>query len=406
MKRWFVGVLAVLGLSCSLRAQAPAPVTDTTVCDVVKKPAPFDGKMVRIKGTVVAGLDEFVIKDATDPNCGFQVNAIWLSYPQGTKGKAGPAAMVQVQPARNFQGQYSPPARTPVTLDKSKDFKQFDSLLAQTHEKGADVCLGCTRYEVTATLVGRLDAVADASLKRDAKGKIVGFGGFGNMNAYPARLVLQSVSDVTPKEIDYAKIDDATKGDPAKPLFAAGAPGPLGPPGPPSSDPYALIDTVQKIAQSMPDSSAKDQTLKAAAIYGKDKEREHNGVNIVFGVANEAAANEALGGKDSPDGVLFNCTFNVNALPGPGLGLALAHIGEHVSELRNPAPQNIGAAPIAFESDGWVVVTITAVGGGERFLTLPGAYMLWNSNWPTGSRNEQMAGAMKAFLANEMLLSQ
>ena len=404
MKRWFVGVLAILGLGCGLHAQTPAPVTDTTVCDVVKKPAPFDGKMVRIKGTVVAGLDEFVIKDAADPNCGFQVNAIWLSYPQGTKGKAGPAAMVQVQPARNFQGQYTPPARTPVTLDKSKEFKQFDSMLAQTHDKGANVCLGCTRYEVTATLVGRLDTVADASLKRDASGKIVGFGGFGNMNAYPARLVLQSVSDVTPKEIDYAKIDDATKGDPAPPLVAAGGPGQLGPPGLPSSDPYTLIDTVQKIAQSMPDSSAKDQTLKAAAVYGREK--DHNGVNIALGVTNEAAANEGLGSKDSPDGVLFNCTFNSNALLGPALGLALAHIGEHVSELRNPAPQNIGAAPIALESDGWVVVTIAAVGGRERFLTMPGGYLLWNTNWPTGSRNDQMTAAMKAFLADEMLLSQ
>ena len=405
MKRWFVGVLAVLGLGCGLHAQTPAAVTDTTVCDVVKKPASFDGKMVRIKGTVVAGLDEFVIKDASDPNCGYQVNAIWLSYPQGTKGKAGPAAMVQVQPARNFSGQYAPPARTPVTLDKSKEFKQFDSLLAQTHEKGADVCLGCTRYEVTATLVGRLDAVADASLKRDASGKIVGFGGFGNMNAYPARLVLQSVSDVTPKEIDYSKNDAATAGNPAPALFSSDAPKQLGPPGPASVDPNTLIDTVEKIAESMPDSSAKEQTLKAAAAYGKDKEREHNGVNIALNVTNEAA-NEALGTKDSPDGVLLNCSFNTNALLGPGLGLALAHIGEHVSELRNPAPQNIGAAPIALESDGWVVVTITAVGGGEKFLTMPGGYQLWNTSWPTGSRNEQMASAMKAFLAEEMLLSQ
>ena len=42
---------------------------------------------------------------------------------------------------------------------------------------------------------------------------MIGFGGFGNMNAYPARLVLESVSDVTPKEIDYSKTDAATKGD-------------------------------------------------------------------------------------------------------------------------------------------------------------------------------------------------
>ena len=51
-------------------------------------------------------------------------------------------------------------------------------------------------------------------MKRDKAGKIVGFGGFGNMNAYPARLVLQSVSDVTPKEIDYSKADAVTKDEP------------------------------------------------------------------------------------------------------------------------------------------------------------------------------------------------
>ncbi len=212
MKRGLILACLVFGYGCGLYAQAAAPV-DTTVCDVVKKPQAFDGKTVRIKGTVIAGFDEFVIKDATDPNCGYPVNAIWLAYPPGTKGKAGPAAMLVIQPAKNFTGKYSPPARTPATLDKSKEFKQFDSLLAQKHEKGADMCLGCTRYEVTATLVGRMDSVADATFERDASGKIVGFGGFGNMNAYPARLVLESVTDVTPKEIDFSKNDEETKGN-------------------------------------------------------------------------------------------------------------------------------------------------------------------------------------------------
>ena len=215
---------------------------DTTVCDVVKKPEAFDGKIVRIKGTVFAGFDEFVIKDATDPNCGFTVNAIWLDYPAGTKGKAGPAAMLTMQPAKNFTGTITPPTRAAVTLDKSKDFKQFDSLLAQKHEKGADMCLGCTRYEVTATLVGRLDSVADATLKRDASGKIVGFGGFGNMNAYPARLVLESVSDVTPKEIDFSKNDDETKGDSGHRARRPGLSGGGG------SDSTAAIAAAQKAA--------------------------------------------------------------------------------------------------------------------------------------------------------------
>jgi len=123
--------------------------------------------------------------------------------------------MVHVQPALNFAGEVPATQRTPVELDKnSKDFKQFDSLLATPYKKGG-MCLGCNRYEVSATLVGRVDAVDNATLRRDKAGKIIGFGGFGHMNAYSARLVLQSVSDVTPKEIDYSKTLAATKEDTA-----------------------------------------------------------------------------------------------------------------------------------------------------------------------------------------------
>jgi len=34
---------------------------------------------------------------------------------------------------------------------------------------------------------------------------VTGVGGFGNLNRYNARLVLQSVSDVVTQEIDYSK---------------------------------------------------------------------------------------------------------------------------------------------------------------------------------------------------------
>src|ERR1019366_9226899 len=98
----------------------------------------------------------------------------------------------------------TPADRAPVTLDKSKDFKQFDSLLSAPY-KSNGMCLGCTKSEVSATITGRIDAVQPA-LRRDAAGKIVDIAGFGNLNAYPVRLVLQSVSDVAPHEIDYSKV--------------------------------------------------------------------------------------------------------------------------------------------------------------------------------------------------------
>ena len=132
MKR-FLALAVFSAFALGLHAQ----VVDTTVCDVLKNPKSFDGKIVRIKATVAAGFDQFVLKG---PGCGHYVNVIWLSYPEGTKGKAGPVALVQVQMAHNFAGTVQAPARTPVTLDKSKDFKQFDSLLATAH-KGAAMCL-------------------------------------------------------------------------------------------------------------------------------------------------------------------------------------------------------------------------------------------------------------------------
>lgn len=381
MRRFLVLVLAMLGLSCALNAQ----VTDTTVCDVVKSPAPFNGKMVRIKGTVVAGFDEFAIKDAADSNCGFPVNAIWLAYPQGSKGKAGPTAMLTIQPARNYTGSYAPPARTPVTLTKDKDFKQFDSLLAQTHQKGADMCLGCTRYQVTATLVGRLDTVTDATLKRDAAGKIVGFGGFGNMNAYPARLVLQSVTDVAPKEIDYSKSDAATNGDFTQQTEGGG-------------DIYGAIVAAQKIAEGLTASPPKDAAVKATGVYGTSGDK--TGVYVSNGVANEAK-DDALGAKNSPDGVLYNCTFNTDHLLGNALTRAVVHMGEHVSDLRTGQD----SLPFVLEYNAWANTAIQSLFSGQKFLTMPGGYLLWDANWTAADRNEKLDSALKDFLTNEAVLS-
>ena len=59
MKRLFASI-SVFAFSCCLHAQA----VDTTVCDILKAPQSFNGKIVRIKGTVEAGFDQFVVKGA------------------------------------------------------------------------------------------------------------------------------------------------------------------------------------------------------------------------------------------------------------------------------------------------------------------------------------------------------
>ena len=56
MRNGLILACLIFGLGCDLYAQATAPV-DVSVCDVVKKPQAFNGQIVRIKGTVVAGFD-------------------------------------------------------------------------------------------------------------------------------------------------------------------------------------------------------------------------------------------------------------------------------------------------------------------------------------------------------------
>jgi hypothetical protein len=384
MKRLIPVALLVLAFTCGLHAQ----VVDTTVCDVLKNPKSFDGKMVRIKGTVSVDFDQFVV---TDTDCGYLINGIWISYPAGTKGKAGPVALLQVQAAHNFTGTLEPVTRTPVTLDKSKDFKQFDSLLSQTRNRYG-LCLACFKNKVSATLVGRLDGVANPALKRDPSGKVVGFGGFGNMNAYPARLVLQSVSDVSAKEIDYSASDAASKTDvPAGPQS-------------PSLDTSDPLDVARKAVAGFTTGEAGTQIQKALAAYPKLKEQ--NGVLVGYGTINEVPANEGqLGAQNSPDGVLFICTFNRDRLQGDQLSIVIIHMGMHIVQLRNQPAGNEQAPQFVNEYNAWAFTLVAVVASGHKTITFPGGNLMWNAAWPEADRSNQFNNALKTFLTNEEMIS-
>jgi hypothetical protein len=396
MKRALTFVF-VLGFSCCIYAQA----VDTTVCEILNHPQSFNGKIVRIKGTVVAGFDQFVVKGA---DCGINVNKnIWLSYPEGTKAKAGPAVTVQLQPAHNFAGDVPAVQRTPVSLDKnSKDFKLFDSQLATPFKKGG-MCLGCNKFEVTATLVGRLDAVEKAAVQRDKAGKIIGFGGFGHMNAYTARLVLQSVSDVTSKEIDYSKTVAITKDDTAPSTLAAmgaqtGARGPgLG-----GGDQLAVARNL--VASFAPGITSGIQLKRAIDAFGKEGDR-NSGVVVVHGPGNEAAAKfEGKGGSDSPDGLLFTCTIYTSRLEGDAEARAIFFAGENIASLRSPGPDDMGAGLFDLESHAWAITILDAYISKQKTLTLPGGYLVFNTAWPQADMNKTVGDAIDGFLLNAELL--
>jgi hypothetical protein len=371
MRRLIV-LFFVFGFSCCVHAQA----VDATVCAILQNPASFNGKIVRLKGTVRAGFDQFVVNGE---GCGQHVNGIWLSFPEGAKAKSGPAAILQLQPAKNFAGTAASVNRAPVQLDKNKDFKQFDSLLS-TPYNGSGMCLGCVRYDVTATLVGRLDGTVPV-LSRDSAGKIIAISGFGNLNGYSARLVLQSVSDVTPQEIDYAKSPGAAK-DAS------------------SADPEAGTKVAREFGGSI---RLQEQPKRAIDAFGK--EGDDNGVELTSTPNEASAKNDAQGESNSPDGVLFNCRLDFDRSKGDLMGRAMTHLGEHIADLRNPESGIEAAGPYQLEYRAWLTTALGAVESGQKTLMAPGGYLIWNSSWPTSELNMRTNDALTSFLANEEQLA-
>ena len=394
MKRLMVLGLFLCASVCGLRAQ----VVDTTVCAILKAPASFNNKMVRIKGTVSVGTDFFVIED---PICGLDLNSIWITYPDRSKGKAGPAAVLILQPARNFAGTVTAQNRIPVTLERDGEFKKFDSLLSAAHDEGNGICMGCVDNDVTATLVGRLDGVASASIKHSG-GKIVGLGGFGNMGGYPARIVLQSVSDVVAKHIDY-KTTDYHKGKApyrgphtVMDTRSAGAPV-LGDP----------LDQAEHFAMGLGGVQGGAELLAAGQVFPQNGKHSGDGVNVILdnNSLNEDEKYEAQSGEDSPDGVIYNCFFDQSRLPRDAIQLGILHIGKHIVDVRTPPAPGTTTNLYAEEYNDWVMTAEAAAMVHENAVALPGPYQLWIEDWPQDQQAGNVDQGIAGYLTKEQGLT-
>lgn len=364
MNRSFL-VVALTLMSCLMAPSfLSAQVVDSTVCEILANPQSFDGKMVRIKGTVIAGFEEFAI---TGWGCNQTINSIWLAYPEGAKGKAGPAAFLRLQLGKNHPAAVANFSRTPVTLDDNKDFKDFDTLLSSP-AKTSGLCLGCVKFTVTATLVGRLDGTKDTGLIRDGAGNVIGIGGFGQLNRYSARLVLQSVSDISSQEIDYAN--------------GAGA---------------ASNDAISGSLSFTPGASAADQVKRGADAFGAPG--EYNGVSVDFGGANEIPKDDrGKSNMESPDGLIFQVIFDGDRLKGPAMDIALAHVGTHIADIRG-AQSGIPKLPFyGAELRAWQTAVLSAAAAKIKSLTLPGGYLIYSRSWSSSELGKSANGGISEFL--------
>jgi hypothetical protein len=330
-----------------------AQVIDAKVCDILAHPKDFNGKMVRVTGIVAAGFDEFVIRDT---GCKQSVNDIWLDYPTGTKAKAGPTALITLQLAKNSPGLATPVSTMPVTLDTGGDFKKFDSILSAS-VKTPGRCLGCVRSTATATLTGRLDAVDAVSLEKTGSMFTV-VKGFGNLARYPARLVIQSVANISETEIDYSKAADLGDGDVGLGLMA-------------------------------------DDLKRSVAAYGAPG--DDNGVDVGFAAGNSLRPDDGVkGSENSPDGLLLIVTMDGDRLKGSAMGEAMAHTGTHIADLRqSPMGRNL----FQLEGRAWGVTVMSAISNKEKTLTLPGGYVVWNSKWTDADQQKQLPGSLSGYLS-------
>lgn len=358
-----VAALGLLLIPSVARSQA----VDATVCGILSAPQSFDGKVVRIKGIAYAGFDEFLILGT---GCNQAVNAIWLSYPEGTKGKAGPAASLRLQLAKNSSAVPGNAGRTPVTLDKNKDFKDFDKLLS-TPAKTEGLCPGFVKFTIAGVFVGRLDGAKVTGLVRDASGKVVGLGGFGNSNRYNARLVLQSVSEISPQEIDYAK-------------------GGVVPSSDASSGSRVFI----------PEMPNRDQLKHASDAFGAPG--EDNGVLVGFGVPNEISKNDQQksGSANSPDGILYDVMFDGDRLKGTALDVAMSHMGSHISDLRSSASGIADLPTYGLEFRAWQTSAVSGLANKTKMLVLPGGFIILNQSWPNTDVAKNINTGISNFLAN------
>jgi hypothetical protein len=147
-------------------------------------------------------------------------------------------------------------------------------------------------------------------------------------------------------------------------------------------------------AAAVPLGLSAEQVSRAAAAFGA--EGEDNGVAVRVGLANTPRKDEGGNAKqNSPDGLLIFVIIDAERLKGQALGEAMAHMGTHIADLRETPG---GRTALQLEAHAWAATILTAIQAKEKTLTLPGGYLVWNSDWSDAERERLLPPAMSSFL--------
>lgn len=189
--------------------------------------------------------------------------------------------------------------------------------------------------------------------------------------------MITSISGVAAHDIDYSKTNALPKTD----TESGGG------------DPVAVA---HEAAKAFGSNVAGEAIERAAAAFGKPG--EDNGVDVGFGAANEVSKGEGeKGAGNSPDGLLYLATFNVDRLKGRALSEAIVHTGTLIADIRQgKSDQSL----YELESTAWQVTILSAMASGEKSVTAPGGTILWDSKWSAAERSANFAQGVNEYLSN------
>lgn len=163
---------------CPLRSprSEPSQPIKTTLCELLKDPDRFNGKMVEVRANVYFGFEASLLRDGP--------HQVWLS--------AG-FLVTMFSPGGNA------PAGRPVVLRKDSEYKKMTDYLSKLYTlKNGSACPQCPLYAVTVDATGRFDHVDKIAMPPEQRRYV----GFGHMNGHESQLVLESVSNVVASPID------------------------------------------------------------------------------------------------------------------------------------------------------------------------------------------------------------
>ena len=178
----------------------PKPL-EVTACEILKNPAAFNNKLVKVRGYVFINFEYSLLEDK---GCS---GAIWFALADDT-GAPGLQATVTgtgKTGAKNSRGKRIPPIT--VKLLRDSNFEKLEHYLkvkAEVRTPCFDdperpISPDCDVSRVTATFTGRIDsgykAVHEGHLRKSPDEK-PNFKGFGQMGLFDAQLVVGLVEDV------------------------------------------------------------------------------------------------------------------------------------------------------------------------------------------------------------------